>query len=224
VDSFGPIVVRLIIGLPIFVSALVLHEVAHGYAAYRLGDDTAKRMGRLTFSPLAHLDAAGTLMFVISSISGFGFGWAKAVPVDVSRLRHPRRDDVIVSLAGVTANLAQGLVWGLLAWGLYQTVWTTSWGRALGTFCAFGVAINLIFMLFNLLPIPPLDGSHVAARILGFDDPYLISRLAPVGFIVLLLFLRSSAYDRFLGLAYFPVLERALPLGVLYELARLLSG
>lgn len=215
------VIQRLTISLPSFLLAIILHEVAHGYVAYRLGDDTAKRMGRLTLSPLAHLDPMGTLMFVLSSLTGFGFGWAKPVPVDVTRLRHPRRDEVLVSLAGVGANLAQAAVWAALVWGIYLSAWTTSWGVALGAFCALGVLINLLLLLFNLLPIPPLDGSHVAARLLGIDDPYLIGRLAPLGFIALILLLRSGAFDRLLEVTLYPALLKVLPIDALYALDRL---
>jgi len=213
----------MIVGAPSFLLAIILHEVAHGYVAYRLGDDTAKRMGRLTLSPAAHLDLVGTLMFVFSSLSGFGFGWAKPVPINPLNFRHPRRDDIIVSLAGVTANLGQAAIWALLAWADYCLVWSTSWGVALGTFCALGVAINLMLMLFNLLPIPPLDGSHVAVRLLGIEDPYLISRLAPLGFVALILLLRSGAFHQLLVAVYFPALQAVLPVEVLYSLARLLT-
>src|SRR5574340_884600 len=96
----------LVVSLPAFLLAIILHEVAHGYVAYRLGDDTAKRAGRLTMSPLPHIDPMGAIFFVISSLSGMGFGWAKPVPVNPSYLRHPGRDDVLVSLAGPVSNLA----------------------------------------------------------------------------------------------------------------------
>jgi Zn-dependent protease len=215
---------RLIISLPAFLLGIIFHEVGHAYAADRLGDDTARRMGRLSLSPAAHLDPVGTLMFVISSLSGFGFGWAKPVPVAVERLRHPRRDDVIVSLAGVTANLAQALGWALVARGVYHFAWDSSWGMALGAFCALGVAINLMLTLFNLLPIPPLDGSHVAARLLGIDDPHLVQRLAPLGFVALVLFLRSGAFGRLMGAVYVPVLTWLLPVEVVYQLWKLLGG
>ena len=215
---------RLLISLPAFLLGIIFHEVGHAYAADRLGDDTARRMGRLSLSPAAHLDPVGTLMFVISSLSGFGFGWAKPVPVAVERLRHPRRDDVIVSLAGVTANLAQAVGWALVARGVYRYAWDSSWGVAVGTFCALGVAINLMLTLFNLLPIPPLDGSHVAVRLLGIDDPHLVYRLAPLGLVALVLFLRSSAFDRLMNAVYIPVLTRLLPVEVVYQLWRLLGG
>jgi len=202
----------MIVGAPSFLLAIILHEVAHGYVAYRLGDDTAKRMGRLTLSPAAHLDLVGTLMFVFSSLSGFGFGWAKPVPVMMQRLRHPARDEVLVSLAGVTANLVQAVVWAGLARLCYRFLAESSLGAALIIFCALGVRVNLLLMVFNLVPIPPLDGSRVAARLLGIADSHLIDRLAPLGFVALLLFVRSEAFQRLMGVAYVPLLRAFMPM------------
>ncbi|MCJ7750179.1 MAG: site-2 protease family protein, partial [Armatimonadetes bacterium] len=105
---------RIVGMLPGFLLGIVLHEVAHGYVAYRLGDDTAKRAGRLTLSPIAHIDPVGAIFFILSSLAGFGFGWAKPVPVAVERLRNPRRDEVLVTLAGPAANLLQALAWALV--------------------------------------------------------------------------------------------------------------
>ncbi len=187
---------RVIAGLPAFLLGIILHEVAHGYVAYLCGDDTAKRAGRLTLSPLPHIDPIGALFFVISSLSGAGFGWAKPVPVAMERLRHPRRDDILVTLAGPTANLLQALVWaGLLRVAVHFA--GSELALALIKFFFIGVAINVLLMFFNLLPIPPLDGSHVAFHLLGSHDPYLIERLAPVGFIFLLIIIRTPVFDFF---------------------------
>jgi Zn-dependent protease len=190
---------RIIVSLPVFLLAIVLHEVAHGYVAYLCGDDTAKRAGRLTLSPLSHLDPIGTIFFVVSTLSGVGFGWAKPVPVSLERLRHPGRDDVFVTLAGPAANGAQAVAWALLfrlaLSNLAVQTLSPSLLQALLGFFLIGVLVNLGLLVFNLLPIPPLDGSHVAARLLGIRDPYLIGRLAPLGLIALLLFMRTPAWD-----------------------------
>lgn len=190
---------RIVASLPAFLLGIILHELAHGYVAYRLGDDTAKRAGRLTMSPAAHLDPVGTIFFVLSSLFGFGFGWAKPVPVVMERLRNPWRDEVLVTLAGPAANFVQAAAWAVLlrvvlAVGVAQSAGATL-VEALLRFCALGVLLNAVLMVFNLLPIPPLDGSHVAARLLGVKDPYLIGRLAPLGFIVLFLLVSSRAFD-----------------------------
>jgi Zn-dependent protease len=186
------------VSLPVFLLAIVLHELAHGYVAYLLGDDTAKRAGRLTISPVAHLDFMGTVCFIISSFTGFGFGWAKPVPVAIERLRNPRRDEVLVTLAGPGANFAQAAAWAML---LRLLLWPRVSGslgdgitHVLLTFFLLGVVLNLVLMVFNLLPIPPLDGSHVAARLLGAKDPYLIGRLAPLGLILLLILIATPAF------------------------------
>ncbi len=160
-------------------------------------------------------------MFLVSGYFGIGFGWAKPVPVNPLRFRHPRRDDILVSLAGVTVNLAQCVVWSLLAWAVVRWMPYASWSEAAAAFCALGAAVNLMLAYFNLLPIPPLDGSHVAAQLLPLRDPFLMQRLAPVGFILLFLFIQSPYYNRLMDIVYFPVLERLVPIEALAALQRL---
>lgn len=196
---------------PGFLLGIVLHEVAHGYVAYRLGDDTAKRAGRLTLSPIAHLDPVGTIFFVISSWVGFGFGWAKPVPVMVERLRNPRRDEIFVTLAGPTANLLQAF-----AWAFVLRLVMHLGNAAVAVICVWGVAINVLLMVFNLLPIPPLDGSHVAFRMLGHDDPHLVDRLAPLGFAALVLLMYTGLFDVLIRVLVGPIVARLLPAGLYF--------
>ena len=195
--------------LPGFLLGIVLHEVAHGYVAYRLGDDTAKRAGRLTLSPIAHLDPVGAIFFVISSLAGFGFGWARPVPVAVERLRNPRRDEILVTLAGPGANLLQAL-----AWALVLRLVLPLGSLALATICVWGIAINVLLMIFNLLPIPPLDGSHVALRLAGYDNPHLADRLAPIGFVLLILLMYTGLLSVVIGTVVSPIVSILLPSGV----------
>jgi Zn-dependent protease len=195
-------ITRFIVSLPIFLLAITLHEVGHAWVAYKCGDDTAKRLGRVTLSPIAHLDPLGSLMFVISSFAGVGFGWAKPVPVAVERLRHPRRDDILVSLAGVTANLLQAIAWSVL-FRLGRVYLTGSLGAAIVTFCFLGVVVNVVLMVFNLLPIPPLDGSHVALNLLGVHNPYTIARFTGIGSLLLFLLVTTHAF----GLLFSGVIE-----------------
>jgi Zn-dependent protease len=199
---------RIAAMLPGFLLGIVLHEVAHGYVAYRLGDDTAKRAGRLTLSPIAHLDPVGAIFFIISSLAGFGFGWARPVPVAVERLRNPRRDEILVTLAGPTANLLQALAWALVLRFVLPLG-----SPALAMICIWGIAINVLLMIFNLLPIPPLDGSHVALRLAGYDNPHLADRLAPIGFVLLILLMYTGLLNVVIGAVVSPIVSILLPSG-----------
>lgn len=152
----------------ILIGSVILHEVSHGWAALALGDDTAKRSGRLTLNPLPHLDPVGSILvpgLLLLSGTGILFGWAKPVPVNVGRLRHPRNDAVLTSLAGPATNIV--LVACAIAVlriahpspGYFQINWT--WELLM----YFGL-INLWLAAFNLLPVPPLDGSAVVERLI----------------------------------------------------------
>lgn len=137
--------------------SIVLHEVAHGYAAYVLGDDTAKRYGRLSLNPLRHVDPFGTIalpLILIWAGAPFLFGWAKPVPVNFARLKNPRRDLVIVSAAGIIMNF------GLLLLG-YFLLTIAPWPKEIFRVLVYFMVINFVLILFNILPIPPLDGSKM---------------------------------------------------------------
>ena len=203
-------IARIVVNLPAFLLAIILHEIAHGYVAYLCGDDTAKRAGRLTLAPLPHIDPLGAIVFIITSMAGVPFGWAKPVPVALHRLRNPRRDEVLVTLAGPGANLLQATAWAILI-RLAARYLGGDLAVSVVTFCYFGVAVNVILMLFNLLPIPPLDGSHVALRLLGVDDPHLADRLAPIGFVVLFLLIGTRLFDVFYNALVQPVIRLFLP-------------
>lgn len=182
-----------------FIPALVLHEVAHGFAAYKLGDPTAKSRGRLSLNPLKHIDPFGTvilpalLMFMHMPV----FGYAKPVPYNPRYFKNPRRDDVIVGLAGPAANLAMAALAAAVAWALYQPavaglvdneLFAYFYVMFLPTFAL----VNLFLMFFNLLPIPPLDGSSIFAILLPpkyLPKYYQIQQYAfPVFMIVIVLF------------------------------------
>ena len=143
-----------------FIPALVLHEVAHGFAAYKLGDPTAKASGRLSLNPLKHIDPFGTVILpLMLMLMGWPvFGYAKPVPYNPRYFKDPRRDDVIVGLAGPSANLAMAGVAAIVAWALYQPAIN---GLVNNEFFAY-----FYLMFFNLLPIPPLDGSSIFAILL----------------------------------------------------------
>jgi len=155
----------LLLAVPAILIALTFHEFAHAYVAYRLGDPTAKNMGRLTLNPLAHLDPMGTIMIFL-----IHFGWAKPVPVDPRYLGNPKRDMMWISAAGPLMNMALALVSGILlrifiALGLANT-YAGSSASILFQMLYFSLYINLALAFFNLLPIPPLDGSKILAGVL----------------------------------------------------------
>ena len=167
-DPTGTLIL-LLYRAPAVLIALTLHELAHGYIALRCGDPTAQMLGRLSFNPLKHLDPVGTLFMFL-----FGFGWAKPVPVNPRNFRHFKRDDIIVSLAGVTMNLLQVIFFSALFIVLVRRNNMLFFNDAF--YCIFLnlIGINTTLIIFNLIPIPPLDGSHVAENLLARRVPYKV--------------------------------------------------
>jgi Zn-dependent protease len=192
------------------VVSITSHEASHGFAADRLGDSTARDQGRLTLNPLPHIDLFFTILlplFLILSGTGFVFGGAKPVPVDVSRLRNPRRDWALVGLAGPGMNLLLAL---LLAAGLSLAVHVghAEPGAPLAEILAVGIFVNVLLAVFNLIPIPPLDGSRVVQFFLSGEALDLWRRLERWGLLVIvgLVFLVPTAW-LFLAEAVFGVSE-----------------
>jgi len=173
--------------------AVVLHEVAHGWVADKLGDDTARWMGRLTLNPLKHIDPVGTLLIPILLLvmqSPFLFGYAKPVPINWRKLRDPNRDMVLVALAGPLTNLALALlstaVLMLAVMMPESMLWFT---KPLALMCQASIIINLVLFIFNLLPLPPLDGGRVAVGLLPGPMAYQLSQLERYGFIIIMVLL-----------------------------------
>lgn len=168
------------------ILAITLHEAAHGFVAWRLGDDTAYQLGRVTFNPLRHIDPFGTVLLpaLMYFTTGFVFGWAKPVPVNFGRLNHPRRDMVWVALAGPGTNFVLALLSAIL-WGLVnpQHGMVEQWLRAAAE---VSILVNVILMVFNLIPLPPLDGGRVAVGILPDILAFPLARLERFGMPILL--------------------------------------
>lgn len=182
--------------LPILF-AIVVHEISHGFVAKKFGDNTAYMLGRLTLNPFKHIDPVGTVLVPLLMLvfTNFVFGWAKPVPVDWRNLRNPRRDMVLVAAAGPFSNLLMAIAWGLiihLAALLPNSLLIIK--EPLIFMGAIGIFINIILMVFNLLPIPPLDGGRVAVGLLPPRLSYMLSQLEPYGLIIIVLLLVSGFF------------------------------
>ena len=191
---------------------ITLHELSHGFVAYRLGDDTAKRAGRLTLNPLRHLDPMGLLMMVV-----FRFGWAKPVPVNMYRFKKPKRGMAITALAGPASNIVISLVFLLLYGALYLPLEGSAAGRYVLEMLQITAVLSLSFAVFNVLPIPPLDGSKVLFSALSDEAYRKLMRYERYGSLALLLLVSTgilgkplSSAVRFLFVHMFPLAQWAL--------------
>ena len=167
--------------------AITLHEAAHGYAARQLGDDTAWQMGRVTLNPFPHMDLVGTvimpLILFFATSGQFLFGYAKPVPVDFSRLRHPKRDMVWVALAGPGVNLLQAFAWAVV---IYLLSGMGSEERFFIEMAQAGVLVNLVMFAFNLFPLPPLDGGRIVMGLLPMRLAIGFSHIERYGFFIVM--------------------------------------
>jgi Zn-dependent protease len=181
-----------LVAVPLLFS-VIIHEVAHGWVAYRMGDSTAKWSGRLSLNPLKHLDPIGTLMLFLA-----GFGWAKPVPVDFNNLSDRRKGLVFVSSAGILANVLFAFV-ALLFVRLFSTSSSGMTMILVYKVCAYVAHINITLAALNLIPIPPLDGSKILMGILWERTPDFLFRLEPYGFFIIIGFLFLGILDPLIG-------------------------
>jgi Zn-dependent protease len=181
-----------LVAIPLLFS-VIIHEVAHGWVAYRMGDSTAKWSGRLSLNPLKHLDPIGTLMLFIA-----GFGWAKPVPVNFNNLSDRRKGLILVSSAGIVANILIAFV-ALLFVRLFSA---SSSGMALilvYKVCTYVAYINITLAALNLIPIPPLDGSKILMGIVWEKTPHFLFQLEPYGFFIIIGLLYLGLLDPLIG-------------------------
>ena len=182
---------------------ITVHEVAHGWIARKLGDDTAFMLGRLTLNPLKHVDPMGTILIpgmLLLLQTGFIFGYAKPVPINWKKLRQPKRDMALVAVAGPVSNLLMAVAWALL---LRLGLMLGDNGLALVYMGVAGITINAILMVLNLLPLPPLDGGRVLTGLLPGPWAYQFSRIEPYGFFILIGLLVTGI----LGLILWPLIS-----------------
>jgi Zn-dependent protease len=211
-----------IYALPVLF-AITVHEAAHGYAARYFGDNTAYSLGRISLNPLKHIDPMGTLLMPLllyfATSGAFLFGYAKPVPVNFGRLRHPKRDMIWVALAGPGANFLQALLWG----GLLLVL------GAIGVdeyffikMCQGGVLVNVVMFAFNLFPLPPLDGGRILVGLLPWRQAALLARIEPWGFFIVMALVITGLVSTYWMQPLMELTASAVHL-ILYPLAYLLN-
>ena len=196
-----PDIGQLLVILPVLLLSLTIHETAHAATADWYGDPTARRLGRISLNPAVHVDPVGTVILPLLGIlaGGFVFGWAKPVPVNPANLRRPRQDFLVIAAAGPASNivLAIGASWLLAAVGLEAA---GGWAGAVATFAFAMLQLNLLLAVFNMIPVPPLDGGNVLAGLLPewLAEPY--DRLVrPWGFVILLVLMATGGLYQIIG-------------------------
>jgi len=172
--------------IPVLLS-ITVHEAAHGYAARYFGDNTAYTLGRVTLNPLKHIDPMGTilmpLVLYLATSGAFLFGYAKPVPVRFGNLRNPKRDMIWVALAGPGVNLIQALLWGVVFFMLQGMGFSE---RFFIEMAQGGILVNVVMFVFNLFPLPPLDGGRILVGLLPYRQAVLLSRVEPWGFFIVM--------------------------------------
>lgn len=191
-------IIVLVFQIAILIMSIVIHEVAHGWMAYKLGDATAKSYGRLTLNPIHHLDFFGSflvpLFLWIASGGSFIFGWAKPVPYNPYNLRNQKRDPALVAIAGPVSNLLIALFFGLIFRFLGPFLIIGSKAELILIIFQAAIAINIVLAVFNLIPIPPLDGSKILFALLPPSLDYIKHNLERYGFVILLSFLIIDSF------------------------------
>lgn len=197
---------KIIIYAPPVIFAITVHEAAHGYAAKYFGDMTAFNAGRITLNPIKHIDPFGTILLPAMTIllGGILFGWAKPVPVDFSRLRNPKKDMLWVAAAGPASNFLMAIFWALIikfSAGMSEVI-----AYPLAMMAKAGITINIVLMVLNLLPLPPLDGGRIAVSLLPINLARPFAQIERFGFFILIALLftgvLSSILDPFINVVY----------------------
>jgi Zn-dependent protease len=189
---------KIVIYAPPIIFAITVHEAAHGYAARHFGDMTAYKAGRITLNPLKHIDLFGTILLPAMTIllGGILFGWAKPVPVDFSRLRNPKKDMLWVAAAGPASNFIMAIFWVFVikfAMGAPEAI-----SLPLVEMAKAGISINIVLMVLNLLPLPPLDGGRIAVSLLPMPYAIKFAKIERFGFLILIALMFSGILNKIL--------------------------
>ena len=205
-------IAQIFIGMIVLLFSLTVHEMAHAWTANQLGDPTARLLGRVSLNPLVHADPIGTILFpLISMVSGAPLiGWAKPVPVNMRYLRHPRRDYVLVAAAGPASNLVLALASAIVLWALPvspQTLEEPNVSVPLAAILSQMMRVNVLLAVFNMIPIPPLDGGNVLAGLLppSFADSF--NRIRPYGFLLLYALILTDGFRYIVLPPYFFIMS-----------------
>ncbi len=189
----------MLYALPILL-AVSLHEAAHGWIAHLLGDPTAKQLGRLTANPLKHIDPIGTVAVPIAMLLliGVPFGWAKPVPVDVRNFQSPQKDMALVALAGPVSNLLMAIFWVFVVLVATKLMPAGGFSQGLRLMAEVGVIINIVLMVLNLLPVPPLDGGRIVTGVIPFRAAVVVARFEMLGMWLVIFLLASGILGKIL--------------------------
>ena len=195
------LILKIALFAPPVLLAITLHEVAHGWAARSLGDPTAAQLGRLTLNPLKHIDPVGTILIpaILFILPGnFLFGWAKPVPVNMNQLHEPKRDMALVAAAGPASNFVMALLWALIV-KIGYSMDTSLLSEICITMGTVGILINLVLMVLNLIPVPPLDGGRVLAGVLPDHMSNGLARIEPYGLFIIFGLLATGLLGQLIG-------------------------
>lgn len=188
----------VVFAIPVLL-AITVHEAAHGYAAKFFGDLTAEKLGRITLNPFKHIDPTGTILVpaIAVMLGGILFGWAKPVPVNYGNLRNPRKNMLWVAAAGPASNFVMAIIWALLL--KYANAMPSTTVNFLAHMSVAGISINLVLMVLNLLPMPPLDGGRIAVSLLPNNMAMQLAKIEQYGFFILIALMATGILGQIIG-------------------------
>ena len=198
------LIIKIAIAAVPILLAITVHEASHGYAAKYFGDLTAEKLGRISLNPFKHIDPIGTLLLpaITLIVGGVLFGWAKPVPVNFGNLRNPKKDMLWVAAAGPASNLLMAIAWSMLLGYIKYALSKGNFSPAfpyLLQMCFIGVSINVVLMVLNLLPMPPLDGGRIAVSLLPNHLAFKLSQVEKYGFVILIVLMFTGVLSKIIG-------------------------